>query len=949
MKIKSPLLRKTIKHSPLPLAFLIPFLGVLAVLLIKQCEPFGNTFALLYSDEYHQYYPFFLEYRRALLRGDSLLYSWNVGMGLDYLGLISYYLSSPLNLLSVFIPESLVLEYFALLMPIKLGLAGLFFAIFLKKIFDQHDLSIALFGSLYALCAWAMGYLWNIMWLDTFALLPLVALGTVSLLKDKKYLLYTITLFLSVLSNYYIGFFTCIFVLLLFICYQICRCTSFKELAKDFGRIALFTVIAIGMTAILELPALAALQNTYSSNNSFPTGFELNIVSADQAAAAQNAWAAFNAAKASGAGLFSVVGKWFIAVIKSFPPLLLGMTQVAGNMSGEISATRMEGLPNIACGVGAMFMAFLFLTSKDVKWRDKLCSCGLLLFFILSFIIRQLDYIWHGFHFTNMIPYRFSFLYSFVILYMAYRTWLLRDSFGPWQLAIAFVLSGLMVIFSEKANDIIFLAYNVAFLLMYVVAFLLTFAQQLFSKADEDGDMERDAKRRILFRRIKAISLCALVALELILILVKFGLAFPSSTIYNYPEGKEYSASIFRYIQEREARSDFYRVEVTEAQTLNDGALNGYNGISTFTSSANVRVTNLFQALGLASYAPYNRYCYEQTSPVTNLFLNLKYLVERTNIPINDPYFDQIHTYGGVHLLQNNAYLPLGFLAEASLSEITLDRLTKTDEGKKQDNEFFKQNILFSNATGLKEDVWTPLSGYEANITAYNVSLDKKIKNDETAYVQYHTDNEAGRLEYSYVIDKAGYLCLELNMSEENDYTVSVNGRELYSRELSLPCVVSVGQVQVGDEVKVTAQCPAEILESDPGVINIRAAMLNDSLFREGYDILSASTLDLTEFSNTLVQGTIDCNRDGLLYTSIPFNGNWIAEVDGKEAEIVLVGDAMMALELTEGTHTITFRYRNSAFTLGAVISALSLTAFAVIIVVPIILKKRKKNTAEKE
>ena len=954
MKIKSPLLRKTIKHSPLPLAFLIPFLGVLAVLLVKQCEPFGNSYALLYSDEYHQYYPFFLEFRKALLRGDSLLYSWNVGMGMDYLGLISYYLASPLNLLSVFVPEGLVLEYFALLAPIKLGLAGLFFAIFLKKIFGKNDISIALFGSLYALCAWAMGYLWNIMWLDTFALLPLVALGTISLLKDKKYILYTITLFLSIFANYYVGFFTCIFVLLLFICYQICHCTGFKELAKDFVRIGLFTVIAIGMTAILELPALAALQDTFSSNNSFPTGFDLNIVSTDKLVTAQNAWSAFSNAKASDAGLFAIVGKWFIALGKSFLVLLQGMTEVAGNMSGELSATRMEGLPNIACGVCATFMAFLFLTARGVKLREKLCCAGLLLFFMLSFIIRQLDYIWHGFHFTNMIPYRFSFLFSFVILYMAYRTWLLRDSFGPWQITIAFALSGMVTIFSDKANDIIFIAYNVAFLLMYVVIFMLTIAQKLFSKVDEETpdeeQMLRETKRRLLFRRIKAISLCALMSLEIVLILVKFGLAFPRTAIANYPEGTHYSASMFRYIQEREARSDFSRVEVTEAQTLNDGALNGYYGVSTFTSSANVRVTDLFQAIGLASYGPYNRYCYEQTSPVVNLFLNLKYLVDRSGNPINDPYFDRIHSYGNVGLMQNNAYLPLGFLAESSLSRVTLDSLTKKEDGSKQDNEFYKQNLLFSQATGLDRDVWTMYSGHNANITAYNdVRIDKKIKNNETAYISYHTELQGGRLEYSYVMDTDGYLCLELNMSEENPYSVSVNGREMYRRNLSLPCVVSVGQIKAGDEVKVAVYCEGDIPASDPGVVNIRAALLNDEVFRQGHEILSASTLDLTEFSNTLVQGTINCNRDGLLYTSIPFNGNWIAEVDGKEAEIVLVGDAMMALELTEGTHTITFRYKNSAFTLGAVISALSLTAFAVIIVVPIILKKRKKNTAEKE
>ena len=115
------------------LAFLIPFCGMLMVMLVNGYHPFGAR-AMLYSDCYHQYYPFFVAFRRALLSGESLLYSWDVGMGVDYLGMIAYYLGSPLNLLSVLVPESQMLNFFSLLMPIRLGLAGLFFSIFLKKI-----------------------------------------------------------------------------------------------------------------------------------------------------------------------------------------------------------------------------------------------------------------------------------------------------------------------------------------------------------------------------------------------------------------------------------------------------------------------------------------------------------------------------------------------------------------------------------------------------------------------------------------------------------------------------------------------------------------------------------------------------------------------------------------------------------------------------------------------
>ena len=195
-------------------AFLIPFLGMTGVMLIRQFQPFGKL-SMLYSDAYHQYYPFFVEMRDSLLNGDGLLWNWSVGLGLDFLGLFAYYLASPLNWLSILVPKSMLLGYFSMLVPLKLGFAGLFFALLLKKIFGRDDWSIALFGAFYATCAWALGYMWNIMWVDTFALLPLVVLGMVSLLERKRFVLYTLSLFSAVIINYYVGFFVCIFVFLL--------------------------------------------------------------------------------------------------------------------------------------------------------------------------------------------------------------------------------------------------------------------------------------------------------------------------------------------------------------------------------------------------------------------------------------------------------------------------------------------------------------------------------------------------------------------------------------------------------------------------------------------------------------------------------------------------------------------------------------------------------------
>ena len=607
------------KWNYLALAFAFPVVGMLFVMIFSQYAPFGK-YSMLYSDMYHQYFPFFKAFRKALLSGDSLLYSWNVGMGMDYLGLISYYLASPLYLLSVLVPERFLLEFFSFLVPVKLGLASLSFAYFLKSIFRKDDLSLSVFGTLYGLCAWALGFQWNIMWLDTFALLPLVVLGMVYLLRDKKFILYTLSLFLAIYANYYIGFFVCIFVFLLFFVYQICRWQGFKRFFADLCRIAFFSVLAIGMTAILELPTLAALQTTQSSVNQFPEGFKLNI-------AKENTWKG----------------------------LLDAMRQVAGNMSGGVDLNFKEGLPNIYCGVGTIVLAFLYLMGKDIKLRDKVCAVGLLLLFNVSFIIRQLDYIWHGFHFTNMIPYRFSFLYSFVMLYMAYRAWLMRNKFHPGHILIAGGLTLAVMSCSNQVSEPVFLAYNLVFLVIYLGAmFYGAFRKKLSEDVEEELIIKENEDRNQRRNLAKTVLLLVMLA-EMIVNLVCFGLAFTGTSVSNYPKGKEETASMIRYMHEREDDTLFFRAETTHSQTLNDGALNGYNGISTFTSSANVKVTEFMKVLGYGAKNTYNRYCYEEASPVSDLFLGIKYMIERDGREKGSTYYNDLHYYGDTHLLENNA------------------------------------------------------------------------------------------------------------------------------------------------------------------------------------------------------------------------------------------------------------------------------------------------------
>ncbi|MBE6925674.1 MAG: hypothetical protein E7461_02410 [Ruminococcaceae bacterium] len=856
--------------SPLLMAFLLPFLGMTALMVVCQYVPFGVG-SFLYSDAYHQYYPFFVEMREAILSGKGLQWTWSVGLGLDYLGLFAYYLASPLNWLSVLLPESMTLAYFTFLIPIKLGFAGLFFALFLKKVFSRNDWSIALFGAFYATCAWALGYLWNIMWLDTFALLPLVILGMFSLLEKRKFVLYTLALFSAVVINYYIGFFVCIFVFLTFICYEICRFKGFKKLFIDLALMAAFSILALCMTLVLTLPAYMALQNTHSSVNTFPTDFRLNMVTEH-----------------------------------TFAGLLEAMAKSAGNMNGGISPTFKEGLPNLYSGICTIVLAFLMLSSKEVKLREKFCSVLLLVFFLLSFAIRQLDYIWHGFHFTNMIPYRFSFLFSFVILFMAYRAFTLWETFRPGQIALAAVLAVVLVFLSEKSSETVYILINFIFIGLYTAVLLYrTIPVKATKKVKKDALLQMREERQKLCAR----ALAGVMVVELILNFVVFGMNFGGTNISYYPKGKENSKQAIALMKELEKDNLFYRAETTHTQSLNDGALNGYNGITTFTSSAFVGVTEFMQALGYGAKDNYNRYCYEEASPVANLFLNLKYMIERDGYVEENSYFDEVARFDKVALLENNAYLPLGFLANSELANL---------EFPITGNRFTFQNNLVAAATGV-ENVFSSTNNLKitagSGVTVSNVY--------SSGYCSYNAKS-GGSVTYTYTPEEEGFFCVNIHQGKRNNFSVRKNGSFLYNDSYSLPQMISVADVKPGDKIEIVFTVKA----GESSTISLDNGILDEEKFRQAHSILNASTLSLTEFENTRISGTIDCNRDGLMYTSIPQNGNWIATVDGKQVETVRIGGAMLGIHLSEGQHNVEFVYQNDAFRAGACMTVISFLIF---------------------
>ena len=110
------------------LAFLVPFVLMTTAFALMKVSPFGDQ-QILVTDLWHQYFPFLVDFQDKLKHGESLFWSWTQGAGVNYFALMSYYLASPLNFFSVFIPSEWLREFLMFSVVIKVACAGMFLSL----------------------------------------------------------------------------------------------------------------------------------------------------------------------------------------------------------------------------------------------------------------------------------------------------------------------------------------------------------------------------------------------------------------------------------------------------------------------------------------------------------------------------------------------------------------------------------------------------------------------------------------------------------------------------------------------------------------------------------------------------------------------------------------------------------------------------------------------------
>lgn len=357
------------------LAFLFPLVLLVGIFIYLKVYPFGeNTY--LPVDAFGQYVNFLQYFRNVFLEHGSIIYSLSKSIGGEMYGLFAYYLISPFNFITLFFQKGNMTFVFDIILILKVATSSLTFTYYLNRR-KKADFTNLIFAIMYSFSAYVVTYGFNIMWLDAVILLPLVVAGIDDIVHSKKNILYIISLSLTLITNYYVGFMVCIFSLMYFI-YKILigDLENKKEALTKIGIFIISSICAALIAGVILVPVFIGLQDGRAD-------FSFSELSLDKNFNIEN-------------------------LISKF-----------ATNSFDLEEIKNSAMPPVFCGILANVLTLSYFFNGKIKIREKILSLLLLILFIISFYIKGINLLWSMGNIPAWYIYRYAFCFLFMYIIFA--------------------------------------------------------------------------------------------------------------------------------------------------------------------------------------------------------------------------------------------------------------------------------------------------------------------------------------------------------------------------------------------------------------------------------------------------------------------------------------------------------------------------------------------------
>lgn len=869
---------------------------MLGIYAFMQVYPFG-PYTVMTLDMNGQYVYFFEALRSAVYGDGSLLYSFSRSLGGEFLGIYAYYLASPLSYLVALFPKGNITEALFLILLLKCGLSGLSFGFYLYKTTRIEKTPTVLFSAIYALSGYAVIMQHNTMWIDDLLLLPVIAVGLYSLIREGKYKLYTLSLALALMANYYIGYMMCIFLVLYFL-YLLCSMSREERnphgiclsVPRACARFAVFSLIATAIAAIILLPAAYSL--TFGKDTFTTPSYSFT----------------------SKLDLFDILSMFLF---------------------GTYDTVRPEGIPIVYCTVFVLFLLPYYFLSEEIRPREKAAAAGICLLLLFSFSIVTIDLVWHGGQAPNWLNYRYSFMLDFLLVTMAAKGYgtLRRHRASAVLLAALPILCILLLSehfgLRQYEKGFFPVLTNIACLAVYIIALSLTVSRRDIPFSQCTFILSILVCAELLFG-----GLCNFAELTMDVGLAK------RETFYSYETRWETAIESVK----KDESACFYRFEKLEDRKLNDPYMFNIRGLSGSTSTLNRETIRFLSEVGQHGASHASRYT--GMNPFTDSFLSISYVAgdQKTVFPAS---YTKVYDNGDVVVYRNPDALPIAFGVSEKVDSIVFHAPAQGKEAEETRDvhllasPYDRMNILASALLGeevtLFRGLTSSVSGDNLRFssTSYNY-MPRNASERATAHFTVTAKEDCELyayfpIPYSYAYSSATYL---LNGAEKGGYFEEGN--------LGYLCL---GTYAAGERCTVSFRFGEKGIKIQPGVDYFFT--LDRAAYRRVIDRLTASAYRVETCTEDSFSGSITVHEgQTTILTTIPYDRGWEVYADGERIETYKTLDALIAFRLPVGEHRLEMRYRPKEYRVGLLLSAGGATCFLLITGAEYLWKRRKRKAA---
>ena len=869
------------KYKPYLVNSLILSLCLIIIGSIMGFAPFGKE-TLLTVDLGQQYIDFFSLFKETLSQDLSqLFYSFQKAIGGEMFGLWAYYLLSPFNFLLFFFNEgnydlAVSLITFAKLLSMSLTM----------MYFIRHKYTLSLSYQLilsysYTLMSYVIVFLLNIMWLDGLVMLPLICTGLDRLIRDRKGLLYSLSLAGMLIFNYYIGYMICIFLVFYAInnIIEVKPQASLKDWLKDYGYFITYSLAGGLMAGLVLLPTFSSLltnKATHTSNQ-----FNFDIIHT----------------------LLESTSKFFIA---SFDFHQLS-----------------SGPANLYAGVLVTLLTVFYFLNAKISWKEKVSSALILGFFLLSFRYQVLNLIWHGGQFPIWYDFRFSFLVSFFLIVLALRTLDKEENHSYLEAFCVFILlTGLSLIYYSHLSDFDYLSTSkIVLSLVFALAYLALLNLKSLSWT----------YRQVLILVLVLVELTTNASMIL--------------TEFNYVDQSKFrdytqllSQAVAKY---QHGDDDFFRIHKNFMRTKNEAMYAHYSGLDNFSSTIDATLPDLYGYLGLPDGNGF--VTYSNGTLFTDDFFNVRYLLSVTSDADAFTSDSQYNLYPEATDLDQAAYPVIESQNRYYVRENS-DRFGLGIEVSKDlpRAQFLKNNPIKNQNTLLSliddKNPQDYFIQHDFSQVAYeNLKIADRGDGDYFTYQNLASKNEDGYFEYSFTTDSANPYYFTLPSQYNKDkVSLKLDGesyqfytpyrrRQITNASFDSPQEKHTFRVSLKEK-----SLKANLIgfyEFDYPRYQELVNRKQDHLFK------------VTSFSNNHIQGNIDMEGDNYLLFTIPFDKNWTVKVDNQKAQTIpALNSTLLAVPVSQGKHQIDLYYRPKTIFFG-----LGLTGIGILMVTGLVYIERKK------